>query len=62
HALPPIESTAHGRNQHRIRRFSENQESRVECPFLRIPAESRDFFVFKLHHKKTAVPLRIRVF
>ena len=23
HALPPIESTAHGRDQHRIRRFSE---------------------------------------
>ena len=41
HALPPAESKAHGRDQHRIRRFSESQESRVECHFLRIPAESR---------------------
>ena len=41
HTLPAAESAAHGRHQHRIRRFSESQESRVECHFLRIPAESR---------------------
>src|SRR6516164_2206544 len=40
HALPPTQSKAHGRNQHRIRRFSANQESRVECHSLRIPTES----------------------
>ena len=34
----------HGRDQHRIRRFSENQESRVECHSLRIPAESPKSF------------------
>ncbi|MGD1098636.1 MAG: hypothetical protein ABSB35_42495, partial [Bryobacteraceae bacterium] len=42
-ALPPAESTAHSRDQHRIRRFSESQESRVECHLLRIPAESHNF-------------------
>ena len=35
-------------NQHRIRRFSEDQESRVECHFLRIPAESRKSKVDKM--------------
>src|SRR5580693_4032616 len=41
HALPATESSTHGRDQHRICRFSENQESRVECQFSPIPAESR---------------------
>jgi hypothetical protein len=40
HARPPIEREAHGRHQHRIRRFSVNQEGRVECHFSRIPVES----------------------
>ena len=39
-SLPAPESEAHGRHQHRIRRFSENQESRVECNVLRIPLKS----------------------
>src|SRR5439155_11420518 len=41
HTLPAAESPAHGRHQHGIRGFSEDQESRVECSILLIPAESR---------------------
>src|SRR5207253_8554338 len=41
HALSTLESETHGRDQHRIRRFSENQEGRVECHFLRILAQSQ---------------------
>ena len=38
-----LKAQAHGRDQHRIRRFSENQESRVECHLLRILAQSPKF-------------------
>src|SRR5438045_5426316 len=41
HALSPTQGAAHGRHQHRIPRFFENQKGRVECHYLRIPAESR---------------------
>src|SRR5262245_6147201 len=44
HALSTVESEAYGRHEHRIRRFSENQESRVECRFLQIPAQRRFLF------------------
>src|ERR1700686_1374813 len=38
-------SEAHGRDQCRIGRFSEDPESRVKCHFLRIPAESRFLYL-----------------
>src|SRR5215467_1709036 len=41
HALSTIESKANGRHQHRVRRLSQNRESRVECHSLRIPAQGR---------------------
>src|SRR5260370_14201927 len=42
-AIPPVEGQADGCGQHRIRRSSQNQESRVEWTFLRILAESHKF-------------------
>src|SRR4051795_11871909 len=40
HALSTSEGKTHRGHQYRIRRFSENQKSRVECHFSQILAES----------------------
>jgi hypothetical protein len=48
HELSTPEGKVHARHQHRVRRFSESEEGRIVCHFLRILAQSRYWSYWRL--------------